>query len=379
LALAELTEQSVLAAITEFDQLGREAFLKKYGFGKSRGYFLQHESKSYDSKAIAGAAHGKLGGGFEALAPADFSGGDKTVAKRFRGLGFEVMEPSDAQPVGIPFEVGSLYHRQRDIHQVFGGQERGGIATPAGCPFVFLFTGESGEQFGYSDGWRPDGIFAYTGEGQKGDMTFVRGNRAIRDHMADGRDLLLFEATSNSGNYRFVGCFAFAGWEIVKAPDGDGKLRDAIVFELVPVADADPAPPVEQDEADLKGKSLDELRKLALAAAAIPKLPSKESQRTYYIRSTKVKAYVLRRAKGQCEACKKPAPFIRKDGTPYLEPHHIKRVADGGPDHPKSVGAICPTCHRHIHHGEGGSKLNVELEQHVLEIEKAQDLASTTK
>jgi 5-methylcytosine-specific restriction enzyme A len=69
-------------------------------------------------------------------------------------------------PVGIPFEVGKLYHRQGDIHQVFGGQERGGISTPDGCPFVFLFTGESGEQFGYSDGWRPDGIFAYTGEGQ---------------------------------------------------------------------------------------------------------------------------------------------------------------------------------------------------------------------
>jgi 5-methylcytosine-specific restriction protein A len=156
-------------------------------------------------------------------------------------------------------------------------------------------------------------------------MTFVRGNRAIRDHMADGRDLLLFEATKTKGNYRFMGCFAFAGWETVEAPDRDEQRRNAILFELVPVAGAEPAPPAEPDEADLEGKSLPELRALALAAAATPKAPSKESQRTYYIRSAKVKAYVLKRANGHCEACQKAAPFVRKDGTPYLEPHHIKR------------------------------------------------------
>lgn len=374
LALADLSAVVVLSAISEFDELGREAFLKKYGFGKSRGYFLEHNGNRYDSKAIAGAAHGKLGRHFAALPPTAFSGGDKTVANRLRELRFVVIGPSDVQPVGIPFEVGNLYHRRRDIHQIFGGQERGGIATPADCSFVFLFTGESGGQFGYSDGWRSDGIFAYTGEGQKGDMTFVRGNRAIRDHLADGRDLLLFEATKTKGIYRFVGCFAFAGWESIQAPDGRGQPRSTIVFELVPVADADALPAAGKDDVDLKTKSLAELRALALAAATTPQSPSKESQRTFYFRSAKVKAYVLKRANGLCEACGKAAPFLRKDGSPYLEPHHIKRVADGGPDHPRSVGAICPTCHRLIHHGQDGSKLNMKLEQHVLKIEQLQEL-----
>ena len=58
-------------------------------------------------------------------------------------------------------------------------------------------------------------------------------------------------------------------------------------------------------------------------------------------------------------------------GSPYLEPHHIKRVADGGPDHPASVAAICPTCHRLVHHGQDGAKLNKELEKYVATIEKA--------
>jgi 5-methylcytosine-specific restriction protein A len=274
---------------------------------------------------------------------------------------------------GIPFAVGKLYHRQRDIHKVFGGQERGGIATPEGAPFVFLFTGEAGEQFGYADGWRADGVFAYTGEGQKGDMTFVRGNKAIRDHMIDGRDLLLFEATKIKGIYRFRGCIAFAGWEIVDALDRDGQQRKAIVFELVPVTEVEAAPSAEVEEAGLENKSLPELRALALAAAATPKAPSKDARRAYYARSANVKVYVLKRANGHCEACKKAAPFLRKSGSPYLEPHHIRRIADGGPDHPKFVGAVCPNCHRLIHHGEGGAKLNFDLEQYVLGLEKEQD------
>jgi 5-methylcytosine-specific restriction protein A len=55
------------------------------------------------------------------------------------------------------------------------------------------------------------------------------------------------------------------------------------------------------------------------------------------------------------------------------------KTSDGGPDHPKSVGAVCPTCHRLIHHGQGGPKLNAELQQYVLEIEQAQDSASAAE
>lgn len=90
------------------------------------------------------------------------------------------------------FEVGRLYSRRRDIHEQFRGQRQGGISTPDGLGFIVLFTGESGDQYGYSDGWNDDGVYLYTGEGQIGDMQFVRGNKAVRDHVANGRELLLF-------------------------------------------------------------------------------------------------------------------------------------------------------------------------------------------
>lgn len=64
------------------------------------------------------------------------------------------------------FEAGKVYHRRNDIHAVYGGQQQGGISTPSGHPFIILVTGDSGEEHGYVDGFRDDGSFWYTGEGQ---------------------------------------------------------------------------------------------------------------------------------------------------------------------------------------------------------------------
>jgi 5-methylcytosine-specific restriction protein A len=74
-----------------------------------------------------------------------------------------------------------------------------------------------------------------------------------------------------------------------------------------------------------------------------------------------VREYVLRRSEGTCEACGGKAPFRRIDGTPYLEPHHSRRLSDGGPDHPRWVGAVCPNCHREIHYGVHGEEKNRRL------------------
>ena len=57
--VTDLSERgAVLEALQEYDKLGRERFLAVNAFGRSRRYFLRHEGKFYDSKAIAGVAHG---------------------------------------------------------------------------------------------------------------------------------------------------------------------------------------------------------------------------------------------------------------------------------------------------------------------------------
>ena len=91
--LSVLTTPAVPHAIDEFEKLGRDSFLRQYGFGRARGYFIVHNGRQYDSKAIAGVAYRYLGGNRRALRPSEFDGGDRTVAKQMRALGFEVAGP----------------------------------------------------------------------------------------------------------------------------------------------------------------------------------------------------------------------------------------------------------------------------------------------
>ncbi|EKX55903.1 putative type II restriction endonuclease [Rhodobacter sp. AKP1] len=86
----EIGRGDVLKAIDEFDNIGRDAFLEKYGFGRSRSYFLSHNGKLYDSKAIVGSAHQHASPAVGSLAAENFSGGEATVKKLLEALDFEV-------------------------------------------------------------------------------------------------------------------------------------------------------------------------------------------------------------------------------------------------------------------------------------------------
>ncbi|MFK4596774.1 HNH endonuclease [Streptomyces pristinaespiralis] len=83
-----ITREAVLKALAEHDELGREAFLSRYGFGEARSYVLVHEEQEYDSKAIAGVAHQWDQG--RPLAPSEFSGGKDHAAAWLKHLGFQV-------------------------------------------------------------------------------------------------------------------------------------------------------------------------------------------------------------------------------------------------------------------------------------------------
>ena len=88
--LGDISEQGVLAAITEFDELGRDAFLEKYGYAHAKNYVLVHDGSEYDSKAICGVAYGYDFPDQGPLESSSFSGGEATVGKTLRKLGFTV-------------------------------------------------------------------------------------------------------------------------------------------------------------------------------------------------------------------------------------------------------------------------------------------------
>lgn len=87
--LRDLTDRSAIdASIIEFDQIGRDAFLEKYGFGEAREYFVVTDNGRYDSKAIFAAAWLREHG--EALTPSHFSGGHRGAGGRLTELGFTI-------------------------------------------------------------------------------------------------------------------------------------------------------------------------------------------------------------------------------------------------------------------------------------------------
>lgn len=96
---------------------------------------------------------------------------------------------------------------------------------------IFLFTGDSGIEYGYEDGWKEDGIFYYTGEGQIGDMEFNRGNKAIKDHLSNGKSLHLFKKLSG-GYVQYCGEMIFIGYHLKEGFDRQNNTRQLIVFHL---------------------------------------------------------------------------------------------------------------------------------------------------
>jgi 5-methylcytosine-specific restriction protein A len=238
---------------------------------------------------------------------------------------------------------------------------------------TFLFTG-SGERYGYADRFDEEGTFFYFGEGQKGDMEFVRGNLAVLNHSSQGKALHLFHATGKGkkNGQKYLGEFVYQDFEWVTAPDVDGNSRKAIIFRLVPVARLEQ---FELATADMPAEvvTLQDSRNRAIAASKANGLEgSKKGSRTIYERSRAVRDYVLQRAAGVCELCEEPAPFRRSDGLPYLEPHHTTRLSDGGPDHPQFVAALCPACHREVHYGEYAQPKNLMLRERLRVLEASE-------
>lgn len=96
--LSNITDPlSIHKAIDEFDKIGRKKFLSKYGFGSRANYFILHNGKHYDSKAIVGVAHKFARPDLGPLPPSRFSGGKNRVIVLLDKLGFKSVNKSDKE------------------------------------------------------------------------------------------------------------------------------------------------------------------------------------------------------------------------------------------------------------------------------------------
>jgi hypothetical protein len=99
-------------------------------------------------------------------------------------------------------------------------------------------------------------------------------------------------------------------------------------------------------------KKIDPDTILARAKKATGKPGKAIRERVEFIRDANVVAGAIVRSKGACEmpGCGTTL-FLRDDGLPFLEVHHIIPLAEDGDDTLANAAALCPMCHRELHFG----------------------------
>ena len=101
---------------------------------------------------------------------------------------------------------------------------------------------------------------------------------------------------------------------------------------------------------NIENKNIEEDVREDIYTESLVKEPLKKTgTTTFYERDSKVREQAFERAKGKCQLCGKDAPFIDKNGRPFLEIHHIIWLSNGGEDSIHNTVALCPNCHRKMH------------------------------
>ncbi len=196
----------------------------------------------------------------------------------------------------------------------------------------------------YVDDWN-EGVLLYTGTGQHGDQELKNQNKTLYESDTNGVSVFLFEVMMRTV-YTFRGQVRLASKPYqTNQPDVDGRVRKVWIFPITPIdAMKDLENPDPAKVAKLPAKELI-IRSHMISGPREPKM----TQTPVYYRDEYLKEAVKRIADGKCQMCGNEAPFMDKYGSPYLEEHHVKRLADGGTDTIDNVVAICPNCHRKIH------------------------------
>ncbi len=270
------------------------------------------------------------------------------------------------------FTIGVEYPRRALLDFVGSKQNQSGIIWGSNRPECVIVTsgGKHGISSGYADKRNPDGTWDYVGQGSSGNQSKEKyANRILIDR---DRNVLLFTTREQSSAeyrisgtrsklYKFEGLFDVLSHEIVVANSGKREGDALLLFKLVPADSIFTNATQDVQDVSEPGKETD-LSALKKAIITTPIGANVSLTLTQYRRrSSDVRRYALIRANGICEKCNKPAPFETLNKQPYLEVHHILKLADDGPDLPQNVAAICPNCHREAHFGAGHEAFNKSL------------------
>jgi hypothetical protein len=392
MSLNDITREAVLAAVAEFDHLGREAFLRKYGFAEARQFFLVLDGRLYDSKAICGAAHRFASPSAGALSARLFSGGDATVARTLSKLGFDVEKGKRPPKTWLV----NTFGKER--------QNPGSVEYRDELERCYPFTNlvSNSKRMREGDLLVLRDLTSVCGVARVLELTSTPAVLPLRSCPKCGKSGTFKERDVKRPRFRCYKCeFEFddplarhvegvqyvahyeGAFEPVKVQVDAKRLREACTpyneQHSIQGIDLDKLGPlgaeVRAGVARLSGKNVDDL---LLATAVSPTADPEELERRVrrlakrgplppppgrkkpnrvagggrggYERDPAVVRWVLDNAKSACEACGEKGPFTTERGDVFLEVHHIVFLSSGGADTIHNAAAVCPNCHRALHH-----------------------------
>ncbi|MGW5715864.1 YDG/SRA domain-containing protein [Amycolatopsis sp. NPDC003865] len=345
MSLADVEQEHVLKAIEEFDNLGRDAFLNRYGNDEATRYAVVYQGKEYDSEALAGSAHGFAVG--RAFRPSDLPSGSGAIAEYLAELGFYFRDAQAAKgghvfgeiagcPEGVTFasraEVAAAgVHRALQAGIVGTGKEGAESIVSSG---------------GYVDDDDRGDELLYTGHGgrdpngrQIANQTFsAPGNAALQTSWKTGAPVRVVRGADAKSpyapdqGYRYDGLFRVE--DAVMVPGQGGYL--VCRFRLIKVS----------NRIDAKFVSDSYLLPSEPGHPVGNAQPERKAVTTQRIvRTTKVAERVKKIHDHTCQIC--GTRLSVGEGLGYSEGAHIKALGGlhRGPDWTSNVLCLCPNCH----------------------------------
>ena len=207
----------------------------------------------------------------------------------------------------------------------------------------------------YDDKWIGD-VLHYTGMGTKGDQSLnYMQNPTLNESDSNNVEIHLFEVFEEK-KYFYQGQVKLKSKPYQeRQTDENGDSRSVWMFPLELINNTPARIDYKTIESlgNLKEKKTSKIDLNRLKEMVENQPKSTPSKRTTisetYERDEKIVRYALERSGGFCQLCEKPAPFKKKNGTPFLEVHHIDFLSNGGDDSSDNVSALCPNCHRKMH------------------------------
>ena len=317
MSLHDLSRDAVLRALEEFDQLGRDRFLEKYGFGRATSYFIEYDGSRYDSKAIAGAAHAYVKPEIGPLAPSDFSGGEATVKRRLEGIGFTVASIHQRNPNWTRDELIlalDFYLRHRNQQPGKHSAEIVSLSEEISATAQKLgLTGSANFR-------NPAGVYMKLMNFRRLDPSYTEGGKVGLTRGAKGDEAVWRQFANTPDRLRRVS-------DIIRACLTDTALAAEIVDH-----DDDTAEAPEGRVLTRLHRSRERSRKLVLA---------------------KKRAFKRQHGRVRCEACAFDfEDFYGPRGSDFIECHHTKPVstlAPGEKTRIEDLVLLCANCHRIVH------------------------------